>query len=385
MARRFKAPIIFGSATPSIESYYSALQGEIELLRLPERAAAAVLPTVHIEDLTESYKEGKPSVFSADLHRRMHATLARGEQVILFLNRRAYSPFLACRDCGHKFPCPQCAVSLAYHRKERKLKCHHCDHQIALPDTCPSCQGTRIHPFGIGAEKVEEEVGIWFPNAKVERLDRDIAKRKGALEEALTKFRSGAAHVLVGTQMVAKGLDFPNVTLVGVVAADVSLGVPDFRASERTFQLLSQVSGRAGRGQRLGEVVIQTLSADHPAVLCAQTHDFQTFFDTEIEERRAAGYPPFVRLINVLIAGPSRQAVLDLSAFVGKAIHEALPAATVYGPTDCPVERVQNNWRRHVLVKLPPGEDPEPIKECLTGFEVKGARLLIDVDPSTLL
>ncbi len=385
LAQRFGAPIVLGSATPSIESYHAALEGRMTLLSLPERAAHALLPTVFVEDLTESYKQGHPTIFSSSLHRRIAATITNGKQVILFLNRRAYAPFLLCRDCGHRFLCPNCAVSLAYHRRERKLRCHHCDFSQPAPDICPSCEGTRVAPFGVGGERVEEEVRIWFPDAEVARLDRDIARRKGALEETLGKFRSGATQVLVGTQMVAKGLDFPNVTLVGVVAADLSLNLPDFRASERTFQLLSQVSGRAGRGRSPGEVVIQTMAPDDRAVACAQTHDFEGFYAQEILDREAAGYPPFVRLVNVLAAGESRRAVMDLSAQAADRLRAKLSDAMVLGPADCAIERLQNLWRRHVLVKLQPDADPTPVLDALDGLSADGARLTIDVDPSTLI
>ncbi len=386
LAGQFSCPLVLGSATPSVESFHDAEAGRVRLLRLPERAASARLPGVEVVDLTELYRTFKPSILSPRLSDLLGETLGRGEQAILFLNRRAYSPFLVCRDCGHRFLCHQCAVALAYHRKENRLRCHHCGEQHPVPDVCPQCEGTRVAPFGVGAEKVEEAVGLAFPSARVARLDRDVARRVGALEETLTAFRSGALDVLVGTQMVAKGLDFPNVTLVGVIAADVSLNVPDFRASERTFQLLSQVAGRAGRGRAPGTVVVQTLNPTHTAVLSAQRHDFEGFYQEVMAEREEAGYPPCRRLVNVLFTGEDRAGVFGLSAVAAQRLRLGLDGgAEVLGPADCPVERVQNLWRRHVLVKLPPDGDPGPIQSILESVETGKARIVVDVDPGSLM
>ncbi|MCW5941350.1 MAG: primosomal protein N' [Fimbriimonadaceae bacterium] len=384
LGERFGAPLVLGSATPSLESYYEALQGRLTLLRLPERAAAASLPSVHLEDLRVGYRQGKPAMFTAALHERIEETLERGEQVILFLNRRAYSSFLLCRECGHRFACRYCAVTLSYHRLEKALRCHHCDHRERAPDTCPTCGSTKIAPMGMGTEKVEEAVAIEFPRASVDRLDRDVARRRGALEATFAGFRSGATNVLVGTQMVAKGLDFPNVTLVGVIAADVSLNIPDFRASERTFQLLSQVAGRAGRGRRPGHVVIQTFNPENVALEAARDHDFETFYAAMIEEREQAQYPPFVRLVNVLVTGEDRGAVVRASAELRRRLEAGLSEAILMGPTDCPIERIQNKWRRHLVVKLNPDADARPLGTALDGFAPSKVQVTIDVDPQSL-
>ncbi|HEY0867301.1 MAG TPA: primosomal protein N', partial [Fimbriimonas sp.] len=275
LGKRHRCPVVLGSATPSLESFYLADQERLSLLSLPARAvSSAKLPQVFVDDLTEGYRFGKPSILAQDLFDRIHATLEQNRQVILFLNRRAYAPFLICRDCGHQMKCPNCAVSLSYHRRDHRLRCHHCGFHQAPPDACPQCGGLRLNPFGVGTEKVEEAVKGFFPDAAVARLDRDVARRRGVLEDTLAGFRSGDIQMLVGTQMVAKGLDFPNVTLVGVIAADVSLNIPDFRSSERTFQLLSQVAGRAGRGDAPGDVVIQTFNPEHVAVRSAAAHDY---------------------------------------------------------------------------------------------------------------
>lgn len=390
LAQRHRCPVVLGSATPSVDSFYEAERGEageggLTLLTLPERAArAAQLPKVHVVDLTEGYRSGKPAILSEELHRRMQATLDAGHQTILFLNRRAYAPFVVCRDCGHQMLCPHCAVSLSFHRRERRLRCHHCGFNARPLDTCPQCQGTRLKEFGVGTEKVEEAVQMLFEGARVGRLDRDIARRKGALEQTLASFRSGDLDVLVGTQMVAKGLDFPNVTLVGVIAADISLNLPDFRASERTFQLLSQVAGRAGRGQFPGEVVVQTFNPHHPAIVAAQTHDYLAFCEHLRKEREDAGYPPFRRLVNVVFTGESRSAVVEASEVASERLR-GVPDAEVLGPVDCAVERLQNRWRRHALIKLPAQASAAPIGEALLGFAPKAVTVAIDVDPYSLM
>ncbi len=384
LGERHRCPVILGSATPSIESFEEASHEKLTLLSIPERAASAKLPDVHVDDLTEGYRSGKPAILSPDLHQRLIETLGRGEQAILFLNRRAYAPFIICRNCGHQMKCPYCAVSLSFHRRDNKLRCHHCGYQMRPPDTCPKCEGVRMNPFGVGTEKVEENVAEMFPDAKVARLDRDIARRKGALEETLAGFRSGDIDILVGTQIVAKGLDFPNVTLVGVIAADISLNIPDFRSSERTFQLLAQVAGRAGRGTAPGHVVIQTFNPGHLAVVTAQAHDYLRFFEGLREEREVAGYPPFRRLINIVLSGENRKAVLDAGEEVAARLG-SVAGADILGPVDCAVERLQNRWRRHMLVKLDADSSAAPVGEALLGFGVKGVQLLVDVDPYNLM
>ena len=390
LAHLHSCPVVFGSATPSVEAFVEAEDNEekrdpsrMTLLTLPERAASAQLPEVVIHDLTSDYRDGKPALLCQDLHDAIEATLSRGEQVILFLNRRAYAPFVICRDCGKQMQCPSCAVSLSYHRRERRLRCHHCGFSQVPPDACPNCEGMRLSPFGAGTEKVEEAVAALFPQTKVARLDRDVARKKGALEETLAAFRAGEIGILVGTQMVAKGLDFPNVTLVGVVAADVSLNIPDFRASERTFQLLTQVAGRAGRGIRAGRVFIQTFNPTHPSVLSSQTHNFIAMLESLKKERQDAGYPPYVRLVNIVLSGENRSAVIRASE---EAHQRLLPTGTdILGPVDCAVERIQNRWRRHLLIKLPFGSSAEPIGHALEGFEPPGVLVVVDVDPYNLM
>ncbi len=281
--------------------------------------------------------------------------------------------------------CPNCAVSLSYHRKDGRLKCHHCGYQIRPPETCPKCGGARLNPFGVGTEKVEEAVATIFPEARVARLDRDIAKRKGALDEILTQFRSGDIQILVGTQMIAKGLDFPNVTIVGVIAADVSLNIPDFRSTERTFQLLSQVAGRAGRGTALGSVVIQTFNPKHISVTTAQDHDFVAFYESMKAERQAAGYPPFRRLVNIVLTSESRPSVVSAGEEALARLKPLGRSVQILGPVDCAVERLQGRWRRHLLLKLPLGFASAAIGEAMLGFAPKGVQVVVDVDPYSLM
>lgn len=392
LARRFEAPILLGSATPSIETYYEASKGGWKLLELSERAAGAALPTVQIVDMRRpalaERKPEPPSLFCSELREAMRETFAAGHQTILFLNRRAYAPFLICRDCGRRWVCPSCAVTLSYHRREAMLKCHHCGHTEAPPDVCPNCNGDQIRPFGAGVERVEEAVFDVLPEATVGRLDRDVARKKGALEETLALFRSGTIDVLVGTQMVAKGLDFPRVTLVGIVAADLALNMPDFRASERAFQVLSQVAGRAGRGDHPGRVFIQTFSPESPAIVCARDHDFLRFYEQVIVERRQARYPPFTRLVNLVLQGEDRKAVALAAGEVREIVASTLGVQgppTLLGPVDCVIERLASRWRRHLLLKLLRTEEVKAVGRALEDFEHRGIQLTIDVDPYSLI
>lgn len=385
LAEQHGCPYILGSATPSIETFYEAEQGRVELLELTQRAAKAQLPEVLLEDLGEGYRAGSPAILSEALRTSLQDAVAAGHQAILFLNRRAYAHHLVCRDCGHFFMCPKCAVALTFSRKQMRLRCHHCGYQERPPDTCPKCQGSRFKPLGIGTEKVEEAVQELLPGAQVARLDRDVAQRKGALESILAGFGSGEIDVLVGTQIVAKGLNFPNVTLVGVVAADISLNIPDFRAAERTFQLLSQVAGRAGRGSAPGKVVIQTFNPGNVAVATAQTHDYRAFYREVVREREEAGYPPYRKLVNILFTHESYAAVTHASQQAARNLRMALPEAELLGPTDCAIERVQNRWRKHILLKLAPEAEVAGIAAAVEAVDDKKVQIVVDVDAYSLL
>jgi primosomal protein N' (replication factor Y) len=394
LGRLHRCPVVLGSASPSIETFFEAerqeaLQGESgrgpTLLTLPERTANSKLPEVFVRDLAEGYRNHRPSILTEDLRSLIQASISKGHQTILFLNRRGYAPFVMCRDCGKTLGCPNCSVSLSFHRHENRLRCHHCGYVARPPQNCPHCASARISPFGAGTEKVEEAIRESFNGATVARLDRDIARKKGAMEAILAGFRAGDISVLVGTQMIAKGLDFPNVTVVGVVAADMSLNIPDFRASERTYQLLSQVAGRAGRGTAAGTVVIQTFNPQHPAILAAQTHDYLPFFELMRQERLEAGYPPFKRLVNVLLSGEDQSQVTQATEEVAALLREELPEVEVLGPVECAVEKVFGKWRRHVLVKMEAGAPASPIAGVLAPLEFPGIQLVVDVDPYTMM
>jgi len=387
LATIHSCPIVLGSATPSIESAFAAENGKFTELRLPARAVeTARLPAVFIENLADLYKEKKLTMFSDLLYKKIQETLERKEQIILFLNRRAFAPFLNCRECGITISCPHCSVTLSFHKRQMLLKCHQCGYQKPAPNECPNCGGEKIKPFGTGVERVEEQCKLMFPEHNVARLDRDVLKVKGALEETFARFRAGDIDILVGTQVVAKGLDFPNVTLVGVIAADISLNLPDFRASETTFQLLSQVAGRAGRGKRPGEVVIQTLQPDNQAILCAQSHDFDAFYHAILEERRAAHYPPFCTLVNIVYTGKELTRVSALADKATEELTRALPDADVLGPVECAYEKLSDLWRHHTLLKLPLGTPHSLVGEAIERITIPaGCTITIDVDPYSLM
>lgn len=382
------AVLVAGSATPSIDTFHRTKLGEVQLLRLPIRAAASSLAEVVVEDLREAYQARKPSLLSEKLHEELEKALARGEQAMLFINRRAFARSLLCRDCGFTPHCPRCSVALTYHARPLHLRCHHCDFREKVADRCTSCQSLRIRPLGIGTQKVEEFVKREFPNARIERLDRDVASRKGAVEEVFARVRSGETQVLIGTQMIAKGLDFENVTLVGVIAADIGLTIPDYRCTERTFQLLTQVAGRSGR-KKPGRVVVQTFAPDHAAIRLAAAQDYESFFEEEIVERRDAAYPPFVRLVNVVVTGPDRAAVHEAADVVRGVLGQPnglpLESCVIYGPAECALARLHGNWRSHVLVKLPSDFRMADFPRSRDFGIARPLFVTVDVDPGSLM
>ncbi len=389
-AVRERAVLLMGSATPSIETFYHAQQGVHRLLHLPTRVEGRPLPQVHLVDMREAVR-AQGGVFSQQMAEAIAERLRRREQVILFLNRRAYASFVLCRKCGTVVRCPRCAVSLSYHKVDNSLRCHHCDHRQGALYRCPSCGAPQIYPFGLGTQRVEEEVQRLFPEARLLRMDRDTTSRKGAHHVLLARFRAQEADVLIGTQMVAKGLDFPNVTLVGVVSADTALHMPDFRASERAFQLLTQVAGRAGRAEQPGEVVVQTFNPEHEAIQCASTHDYLQFYEREIAYREELRYPPFSRLANLLATHPdevkAEQACRQAAQCLQQAIHSSGIDAEVLGPVQAPIARLRGLWRWHCMVKCAQPEAlPDLLREALDGFRApEGGSLQVDIDPYSVL
>ncbi|MEO7719083.1 MAG: primosomal protein N' [Capsulimonas sp.] len=412
-AERSGAIVVLGSATPSLESFYRAKTGRYGLVTLSERISSRPLPPVHIVDLREEFRK-KPeqrkfspktegsaaeeeapsparSIFSEALMDAIGDRLERQEQTILFLNRRGFATFLLCRDCGHTPVCPNCDVSLTYHHGARLLQCHHCDFRAPAPADCPICGGLRIRPFGLGTEKVEEAVHQAFPEARTLRMDRDTMARKGAHAETLRTFRRGEADILIGTQIVAKGLDFPNVTLVGVVSADTALNVPDFRSGERAFQLLTQVAGRAGRGTRPGEVFVQTFSPEHTSVLRAAEHDYLNFYAEEIETRQELSYPPFSHMANLVISDEDETLAAARSQTIVETLRQSIETqnlpVTLLGPVTCPLARLRNRYRWHIVARTPSKATLlKALRGMLSALSASDRQgLSLDIDPLTML
>ncbi|OIJ13219.1 primosomal protein N' [Anaerobacillus alkalilacustris] len=351
-ASYYKCPLILGSATPSLETYARAKKGVYKLLSMLERVNDVTLPTVEIVDMREELKSGNRSMFSKQLFDKLTDRLSRGEQSVLFLNRRGYSTFVMCRDCGYVAECPHCDISLTYHQTSRLLKCHYCGHQENMPKTCSSCNSEHIRFFGSGTQKVEEEITKVLPGARVIRMDVDTTRKKGAHEKLLTAFDQGKADILLGTQMIAKGLDFPNITLVGVLAADSMLHLPDFRASERTFQLLTQVSGRAGRHKLPGEVVIQTYTPEHYSIDLVRQHDYLAFFEREMSVRKLQNYPPYYFITIVQVSHPEIMKVIEVTEKIGSFLRRSLSdKAIVLGPVASPIARIKDRYRYQCMIK----------------------------------
>ena len=349
--KTYKIPLILGSATPSIDSYYKALNKEFTLLELPYRANKASLPKVYIEDMRDEFSYGNLSIFSRRLKEAITDRLEKKEQIILLLNRRGHSTFVMCRSCGEVIMCPNCDISLTYHENTNQLVCHYCGHKESNPSVCPYCSSKHIRYMGIGTEKVEELVRKSFPEARTIRMDADTTKGKNAHEKLLYQFEH-EGDILIGTQMIAKGLDFKKVSLVGVLAADMSLNLPDFSAVEKTFQLLTQVSGRAGRHDIAGEVVIQTYNPDHYAISNAKNHDYHHFYETEMEIRKIAGYTPVKDLVQIILMDKDVNKVLRLGTKVVMNLRRNTSKGTqILGPVLPKVARINNYYRAQIIIK----------------------------------
>jgi primosomal protein N' (replication factor Y) (superfamily II helicase) len=382
-------PIILGSATPSVETFFRAESGTLRRLELPRRIYDRPLPEVRVVDLREEFRLRGATVFSQELRAAITARLARDEQVILFVNRRGFSAFILCRDCGFVPRCPRCNVSLTFHADfSSRLVCHHCGHERRAPNTCPRCAGTRIRHFGIGTQRVEDAVRELFPDARLARLDRDTTAAKDSHARIVTGFKERDVDILIGTQMVAKGFDFPHVTLVGIITADTALNMPDFRAAERTFQLLTQVAGRAGRGGIPGEVILQTFAPEHYAVRAAADHDYRRFYEEEIRSREELLYPPFSSLARFVSADSQEEAARGKIYRVYEILSAPAAAAGIelLGPTTAPLARLKGKYRWHLLLKSGADaalqrllSDALPrLRRSLTGWT-------LDVDPLSLM
>lgn len=346
------ATLVLGSATPSLESRARAMKGVYQLLRLPHRVNKQPLPPIQVVDMREEIKQRGESNFSASLLNKLNDRLARHEQSILMLNRRGFSSFMMCRDCGQVLKCPNCDISLTMHLDSHTMKCHYCGHEEPIPYRCPNCGSREIRYYGTGTEKVERELNQLLPQARVIRMDVDTTRRKGMHEKLLRQFGQGQADILLGTQMIAKGLDFPNVTLVGVLNADTGLGLPDFRASERTFDLLSQVSGRAGRANKQGEVLIQTFNPDHYAIRYAQANDYEGFFKREMALRHQASYPPYYYTVRIMASHPDEAVAARVVTRLHQLLQKRLlPSSIILGPTPRPIARMKRRYYYQIVIK----------------------------------
>ena len=388
-AQRAKALVVLGSATPSLETYFNAMSGKYDRIVLRRRVLDRPLAAVAVVDMREEYAaEGPDVILGRALRDAVGVRLDRREQSLILLNRRGFATAVFCRQCAGTLDCPNCSVSLVIHGDghARRARCHYCNYTARVPAQCPLCAGPYLEQTGFGTERVEADVRRLFPSARVARLDRDAIRRKGALDALLKKFGAGDIDVLIGTQMIAKGHDFPRVTLVGVVSADVGLGVADFRASERTFQLLTQVAGRAGRGEQTGEAIVQTLYPDHYSIQLACRQDYVAFYEHEIEFRKRMRYPPLVSLINVVVRARTFAAAMDDADDVVRRVRRASNAIRVLGPAPAPLNKLRGEYRSQVLLKGPNRRAlRETLQHALAARADLQKRTVVDVDPLSVL
>ncbi|HET7276336.1 MAG TPA: primosomal protein N', partial [Longimicrobiaceae bacterium] len=395
---------LLGSATPSLESWVNAESGKYALLELPDRIGGFGLPAIQVVDLRAERKRAtsgaashQPTggILSRPLIDAMRARLARGEQTILLLNRRGYANFVQCRSCGQVWHCTDCNVALTYHRGRARITCHYCFHEERVPESCKECGSRDLSFRGVGTEQVERSVGEVLPDARIARMDVDTTSGKWAHHTILGRVERGEVDVLLGTQMIAKGLDFPNVTLVGVVNADIGMNMPDFRATERTFQLITQVAGRAGRGPKGGEVFVQTALPEHYAITCATTHDFRGFAEKELQTRREPLYPPYCRLINVIVSGTSEVATQEAAELTsgwlaGLLKSQKITSISLIGPAPSPINRIRGRWRWHLILRSTSSPELGQVaRYFFEKFELPRGkaemRVAIDRDPVALM
>lgn len=382
--KNHQCPVVLGSATPMLESYARAQKGIYHLLTLPKRMNNAMMPEVEVVDMRTELHAGNRTMFSRVLKEKIEDRIAKKEQVVLFLNRRGYSTFVMCRDCGEVMECPHCDIALTYHRKTEKLKCHYCSYEEDMPTVCPSCQSKTIRYFGTGTQKVEENLTKLIPEARVIRMDVDTTRKKGAHEKLLGQFGNQEADILLGTQMIAKGLDFPKVTLVGVLAADSLLHLPDFRSAEKTFQLITQVSGRAGRHKLPGEVVIQSYTPEHYSIELAGNNEYESFYNQEMEIRKNFQYPPYYYLALLTVSHPVQAKVIEVTRQITRLLEKHLSEqARILGPTPSPLTRIKDRYRFQCMVKYKNEPDLENTMKKIISYyekEEKSNDLLISVD-----
>lgn len=383
-----QAKLLVGSATPKIETYYKTHSGEYTLCTLPKRIVQDGMPPVKIIDLRDEFKKGNKSIFSDDLYEATNEALKQKKQVLLFVNRRGASTFVVCRDCGHVLNCPHCEIPLTYHPSEgESLSCHHCDYSMAVPSVCPNCQSHAIKYFGLGTQRVEIEAKKLFPKARIARMDRDTTKKRGSHQEIYEGFANKDFDILIGTQLIAKGWDLPNVSVVGVISADTMLNLPDFRSAERTFDLLTQVAGRTGRGYHPGSVFVQTYSPDNYAIMAASKHDFDGFYEREIKEREKYGYPPFSHLVKLTISHKEEEKAESKSSRLFDLISQTLKdeKIQILGPNPAFLPKLSGKYRYQIVLRIPNKglnaikKLTDPLRESIKGGWT------VDVDPGSLL
>ncbi|MGL4797472.1 MAG: replication restart helicase PriA, partial [Paraclostridium sp.] len=390
--------LVLGSATPSIEEYYKAINGEYNLLEIKNRANKRPMPKIDVVDMKEELSVGNKSIFSNKLKLEIKNAIDNNNQVMLFLNRRGYANFVSCRNCSYVFSCNNCDISLTYHKKTNTGRCHYCGFEEEIPTECPECKSKYIKPFGVGTQKIEEEIKNIFPDIKVLRLDKDTTSKKGSFEEILNKFKNNEANVLIGTQMLSKGLDFENVTLVGILSADMILKFPDFKSAETTFQLVTQVSGRAGRSHKEGKVILQTYDTTHYAIKHSINYDFKGFYEDEIKIRKLFNYAPFNSMISVVVSGKDELIVKNNTRNMYESLVYLLnerginDLSFILGPNQCSIGKINQNYRWQILFK---DENIEInllkgiIKYiCITKRDIvfdKDVNISIDINPCNVL
>ncbi len=391
IAQENKCPLVLGSATPDLVTYYKAQKGRIKLLELTQRANNSKLPKVEVIDLKMELANGNRSMLSNALQQAIEENLKEKRQTILFLNRRGYSTFIMCRECGYTVKCKNCDISMTYHKTENKLKCHYCGHEEKVVTICPECHSTKIRYFGTGTQKLEAEINKMFPQASTIRMDVDTVTKKNSHEEILDNFKNKNIDILIGTQMIVKGHHFPNVTLVGVIAADSSLNIDDYRANERTFQLLTQVAGRAGRERLDGKVIIQTYNPENFSIVCAQKQNYEMFYNTEIALRKQLKYPPFCDIILIGFNSLSEKKIIELSNRVYNYLKNNLDrqAFIIFKPMPSPIDKIQNRFRWRIIIKGNITEEVNTlINKCLQSVyeaNYKDTRVTVDVNPNNMI
>ena len=389
MAKKNNIPLVLGSATPDISTYYKAENNKIEMLKLTKRANESNLPKVDVIDLREELANGNRSILSRKLYEEIEKNLKDKKQTILFLNRRGYSTFVMCRDCGYTVKCKNCNITMTYHIKTNKLKCHYCGHEEKNLTECPECHSKNIKYFGTGTQRLEEDINKIFPEATTIRMDIDTVTRKNSHEEILNKFKNDNINILIGTQMVVKGHHFPNVTLVGVIAADSSLYIEDYRANERTFQILTQVAGRAGREKLPGRVIIQTYNPDNFAIECSKKQNYDEFYETEIELRKQLKYPPFCDIISIGLTDTDNNKIKNVSERlynnISRTIKNEKMDFNIYKPLPCPIDKIKNKYRWRIILKGKLNNKIiNIINKSIEQVNSKTTRIIVDTNPTNL-